>query len=365
MWRFRFVSTTRRPHRRGFTLVELLVVIAVIGVLGGLLLPAVQSARESSRRVRCAHHLRQIGIALHSYHDANGCLPPGRFKTYDPRYAGQRPPCTSTIIDKSLLVHLLPFVEQAALYSAINQDLTIVGAENQTVHAVAVATYFCPSDPASGVRELNAGALAPYGYPDSPGGRARMAFSGYAGCTGSFAVLALPMADRGCRVDPRAAAQNDGSFHDLSPVRLSSITDGLSSTLFVAERANGHLTAQDAFRDGFSRKHGWWITGNWGDTLVTAFYPPNAPSRVALGASDAWTNSASSFHPGGVNVLMGDGSARFIKDSIDSWPFDPSTGNPTGARRTQAGWWEASPRPGIWQALATRAGGEVIGGHDD
>ena len=126
--------------------------ISVISMLIAFLLPAVQSRAEAARRAQCTSNLNQLGIALQSYHDAFGSLPPGRVKSYDPRYAGPNPPCTSRIIDKSIEVFALGFMDQTALYNAINQSLTIVGAENSTAHAVAVSAFACPSDAMAGGR---------------------------------------------------------------------------------------------------------------------------------------------------------------------------------------------------------------------
>ena len=348
------IDRTRRP---GFTLIELLVVIAIIGILVGLTLPAVQAAREAARRLQCANNLKQLGLALSGYHDSFGSLPPGRMKSYDPRYSGPDPPCTSELVDKGILIFALPFLEQATLYNAINQDLTILGAENRTVHDVVVSAFACPSDPDAGVpRLLNLGNLAALGVTDP----AFMVFTSYAGNTGSLMVNALPAPGRDCVVPPRAAAQNDGVFHDVSPINFAMIRDGLGNTLFLAEKSATSLSRLDAITPGFAAHHGWYVTGNWSDTLVTAFYPPNTAAKVAAGSTDAHANSASSLHPGGLNVLMGDGSVRFLKDSIQSWPFDPISGAPRGASRAPGGWWTGLPAAGVWQKLSTRAGGEII-----
>lgn len=347
---------------KGYTLIEVLVVISIVSLLMLLVLPAVEAARESARRAQCTNNLKQLGLALHSYYGAFGCLPPGRIKTFDPRFAGPRPPCTSTIIDKSILVFSLPFLEQLPLYNAINQDLTILGAENRTVHTTSVAAFACPSDPDSGQpRDLNADALARYGTVDPPGGRSRMVFTSYAGSTGSFLVTALPTVQDRCASVPRKVAQNNGVFHDLGPVGLASVTDGLSHTIFMAEKSTTILRELDVADPTLSAQHGWYITGNWGDTLVSTFYPPNAHRSVAIGAVPAQMYSASSLHPGGLNVLLGDGSVRFIKETIQSWPHDTLTGEPLGAVLHAGGWWDNTPPAGVWQALSTRSGGELIG----
>ncbi len=349
--------TFRASPRPAFTLIELLVAIAIIALLIGLLLPAVQSAREAARRAMCANNLKQFGLALHNYHDAFGSLPPGRIKTYDPRYAGSNPPCTSIIVDKSLEVSVLGFLEQTPIYHAINQSLTIIGGENSTVHAAALGVLACPSDPfAATVHDLNPGALTSYGVPDP----ARMVFTSYAGMIGSLPVIALPLPTTRCAVPGVLIGQCNGVFNDLSPIRFASVSDGLSNTLFMVERATTVIQEIGAVAPDYPLQHGWYITGNWGDTLATTLYPPNADERVARGAFAAWTTSGSSLHPGGLNVLFGDGSVRFVKDTIQSWPFDPVTGQPAGASKTALGAWVNLPAEGVWQALSTRAGGEVV-----
>lgn len=348
--------TCLRHTAVGFTIIEILVSISIISVLIGLLLPAVQSARESARRAHCCHNLKQFGLALQSYHDSFGSLPPGRIKSYDPRYSGPFPPCTSSIVDKSIEVFSLAFMEQATIYNSVNQDLAIIGGENRTIHAIAISAFACPSDPLAGwPRVLNPGALTTYGVPDP----AVMVFTSYAGMIGSIPVLAQPLPRSNCVVAPSLSSQCNGVFNDLSPIRLASVTDGLSHTIFVAEKATTILQDLNEVNPEFTARHGWYITGNWGDTLVTTFYPPNACDRVLMTAMMAWSNSASSMHPGGLNVLMGDGSVRFVKDTIQTWPFDLASGNPSGASRNRQGVWASLPSPGVWQALSTRSGGET------
>ena len=353
---------TAPNSRLGFTLIESLVVIGIISLLIGLLLPAVQSAREAARRALCGNNLKQFGLALHGYHETFGCLPPGRIKSYDPRYAGRNPPCTSSIVDKSIHVFLLSYLEQKTLYDTINQSLTIFGVENQTIHTCSVAAFACPSDSRSGAPiDLNPGALTRYGDPDPVGGRHRMVLTSYGGCTGAFEVLAFPLPSNQCKVVPESAGQNNGVFHDVSPITFASVSDGLSNTLFMAEKSTTLIQNLAVANPFEPPKHGWYVSGNWGDTLWTTFYPPNPIHKVALGSFAAQVNAASSLHPGGLNALMGDGSVRFVKDTIQSWPFNPASGNPVGAFQGGAGDWQNTPSPGVWQSLSTRSGSETIG----
>ena len=356
------------PRRPGLTLLEVLVVIAVVGLLVALLLPAVTSAREAGRRLQCLNNLRQFGVALGAYHERAGALPLGRSLSYDPRFSGPVPGCSTYYVDKSIHVALLADLEQVALFNAINHSVTILGAENSTSHSVTVAVFACPSDPQSAIARPTTSTLIERFGGRPPDGLRQMAYTSYAGMTGSFAVNALPDPTGDCLIAPQAIQQSNGTFHDLAPVRFSSITDGLSQTVFLAEKATTFLERIPRLdRTQVSatpfETEGWYFVGNHGMTLVSAFYPINAYKRVPAIAIEPLTRSASSLHPGGVNVLLGDGSARFIQETIDSWTFGAS-GIPVGATQAHsfAGWWSNVPQPGIWQAITTRGGGELLSG---
>ncbi len=352
-----------KPRRfacpRGFTLIELLVVIGVVALLLALLLPAVQSAREAARRAQCSANLRQIGIALHNYHDGFGSFPVGRIATYDPRYDGGKPPCTAWLIDKSFLVMILPQMDQSTLYNHINQSVTINGRENSTIRAVAVATYACPSDPEAGrARPMDLSVFSFYRLADASQPLQFVATS-YSGCFGSFDVDALTSRLH-CPPARQLTAQANGSIGDTAPIGAASISDGLSNTLFVAEKAVTTFHDLDDFDPTLFQRYGLWTEGNWGRTILSTFYPPNYWKDGSVSTWWARLHGASSLHPGGLNGLMGDGSVRFIKDTIQSWPTNPLTGYPVGAYKTTGGWWENVPKPGVWQALGTRSGGEAI-----
>ena len=349
-----------KSPRRGLTLIELLVVITIIGVLLALLIPAVQAVRESARRTQCVNNLKQIGLALLTYESAIGCLPPGRMLTNDPRYAGTNPPCTSLLVDKSWLLHILPQLEQSALYNSINQGLTIFGLENSTTRAVAVGTFACPSDPDAGqVRRGYALLLASFRL-DSEATPFMTQYDSYVGMYGSLYLQAIPRSASGCQVAPSVLAQVNGSFNDVSPIRLSSLSDGVSNTMVASERALFPLRNAEANNSAAFDQYGWTISGNWGDTLVSSFYPPNLHKKIVSDRCVEPFFAASSLHPGGLNGLFGDGSVRFIKETISTWLFDPGNGNPRGAKTDAAGAWINLPDRGVWQSLTTRDGGETV-----
>ncbi len=343
--------------RAGITLIELLVVISVLSLLAALLLPAVQSSREAARRLQCSNNLKQIGLALQMYETAIGAYPPGRFQVFDPRYAGTNYPCSSPGPDRSLFIHILPQLEQQGVYNSINQSLAILSFENRTVQRASTSVFMCPDDIEAGYpRPLDYDQLISAGMA-LPDERPLAMFTSYSGSFGSFYIWW----DYCRQPIPRQIAEANGVFNDLSPLRASSIMDGLSNTVFVAEKATTTFKALDELNPVFFTRFGWYFNGNWGDTLLTSFYPPNSYKRVALASLSAQVYSASSLHPGGLNVLLGDGSVRFISDNIQTWSFDPSTGNPAGITQNPRGWWDDVPRAGVWQSLTTRSSGELVG----
>ena len=187
-----------------------------------------------------------------------------------------------------------------------------------------------------------------------------MVFTSYTGSFGSYLVDAVPRLSTSCTVPYQLMAQANGVFTDGIAVRLADISDGTASTLFVAERATGNLQRFDMVMPSLFAGSGWWFSGNLRATLTTSFFPPNMIKRVGPGAGTNHASAASSLHPGGLNALMGDGSVRFVKDTVDTWDYDLTTGKPVGARQPPGGWWIDLPPAGIWQKLASRSGFDVI-----
>jgi len=245
-------------------------------------------------------------------------------------------------LDASFLVAILPHLDQFALFNSINHSSSIFSVENRSIHAVSCGVFACPSD---------AGAGSPRtGYPSDTvrGSGAAFAnpmpvsFTSYAGCGGSRDSGALPDPDDHCRIDPRTLADVNGSINTISPMPLSAIQDGLSDTMVVAEKATFTFREIGDPEDNIFETSGFWFHGSVMHTTFSAAHPPNSSRFFPVTSGRVRVTSASSLHPGGLNILMGDGSVRFVKETIQSAsrPYvDP---------------------PGLWQALATRAGGEIL-----
>ena len=326
----------------GFTLVELLVVIAIIGILVGLLLPAVQSAREAARRMSCQNNLKQISLACHNYESTHRKLPPSA--VIDFRLG-------NTANNGSWGVHgrILPYLEQSNLYKLV--DLTLGWDSQGVISGVRVPVYACPSDAkADDVRDPGRG--RPLLYPTT-----------YGFNLGRYFVF-----------DPRSRRGGDGLFYPNSFLKLGSVTDGTSNTLLAAEvkawtpyTRNGgpsttsmpnSLSEADliiASGDQFKNTgHTEWPDGRVHHTGFTAAMPPNAKTQFSDGTTsysemdfNSWQEgknglsgqpsyaliTSRSYHAGVVNTTRADGSVQSIAETIDL---------------------------AIWRSLATRSGAEVI-----
>ncbi len=328
-----------RSSRRGFTLIELLVVISIIGVLIALLLPAVQQAREAARRIHCTNNLKQLALATTNYTDVWGSYPLGVHFTLN-------------ISTSSHWVAMLPYLDQKPLFDMMNFDWNVWSAANTTVQGVQLAVMMCPSDPL--VRR-------PVLFDNSdvdPSlqlylGVVKQQMGSYKGSGGTWF--------RHSR-NPAYQREANGLFLRSQVVRPAEVIDGLSNTVLHGESTIRILNDDEWYWYG----PGWPATW-FGSTLFTSLYPINPQKKMpdvsVAGLTFAYIAAASSEHPGGANFAMGDGSVRFIQDTIDSWQINGTTGLPYDVTRDpNTGGYVLGPRAklGIYQAMTTVAGGEVV-----
>jgi prepilin-type N-terminal cleavage/methylation domain-containing protein/prepilin-type processing-associated H-X9-DG protein len=346
-------------RRRGFTLIELLVVIAIIAVLIALLLPAVQAAREAARRAQCVNNMKQLGLALHNYHQVNDLLPPGGFPAYTPN--------ANTANNGMYSAHarMLPYLEQQALYNALNLLMPVINDTatfnhvgpymNSTVTITRINTFLCPSDtPPSW---LMASASAPLPNYRAPG-------NNYFACLGS----SLEFTSRQTGGPPNGAFSYVGEIGRC--VGLRDIRDGTSNTIAFGEwrvgDGNSNLVTvpsdivfSGTYPSGTARNNGtlnmpnpilvasfpgWlnqcsqalrtartnhtsavgeaWIFDIIGTSMGNVLLAPNPkyPNCSIDAASDNTLQNPAmigmaSYHSGGANILMCDGSVKFLKDS--------------------------------------------------
>ena len=364
-----------RAARRGFTLIELLVVIAIIAVLIGLLLPAVQSAREAARRAQCVNNLKQITLAMHNYESGNGTFPMGAWR----QIVTQGSVAGWYYGGSSCFLAMTPYLEQAVIFNAYNSQVDSYTAQNTTIEGFGLSTLWCPSDGSIvGLRHFFSVSDC-VTFDCSP---TWICYSSYGGSMGTWtywpnkadAFFAQKLQRMNGviyyigypnGISPINGVPNPGSVH---PVKLSDITDGTSNTMAFGERAHGQYS-QSVGPDGYVDFYcyNWWFSPNYGDTMFTTFYPINPAKRLKytdgyLTQGDAYVMAASSFHPGGANFAFVDGSVRYLKDTINSWPYNPQTGVPTNVARDANGFFVLAPgTQAVYQALSTRNGGEVIG----
>ena len=290
-------NKTRGLKARGFTLIELLVVIAIIAVLIALLLPAVQQAREAARRTQCRNNLKQLGLALHNYHDAHNVFPPACIRGL---------PGSSANIENcgTWLIYIMPYIDQTNLYNTFNfpfvggtYGLGSYGTSNMSVVNTPMPAFTCPSDPDASVKNFGT-----WFCSTSPNSNGDYATTNYAGMTHSTLRIGTEAGGSFPRFDFDGILGNRGRYG------IRDVQDGTSNTMIMAEVSNSPTTG--------------WLWG-WDGALTDARLTPNAsgtwPTDGTFTNSRETVNAqtASSYHEGVIHVGMADGATRFVSENID------------------------------------------------
>jgi prepilin-type N-terminal cleavage/methylation domain-containing protein/prepilin-type processing-associated H-X9-DG protein len=334
------MSPSRNPRRSAFTLIELLVVIAIIGVLIGLLLPAVQKVREAAARIQCQNNLKQLGLALHNYHDAYSSFPPSIAKNGNCVSAAKYGPPDPVIYNINGLFLLLPFVEQGNIYNKANLNSPMstflssnvgismgspapvlatpdaITSGNVLLAAIKVPLYLCPSDGGgqNGFTIHLDGGTAAYYNVDGVGGTIRSYRTSYFFISDQLEGIYFN-AYRNISAGTRYA------FGSNSSTKLTDITDGTSNTFAMSEQTLSIYSCYGC-KPWSHLVWGTWAldpVGNWNTT-----YPPQglnvwqygSQPTPSPGMAASWY-SVASLHPGGVNFVFCDGSVHFISQTVD------------------------------------------------
>ncbi|MBN2296926.1 MAG: DUF1559 domain-containing protein [Pirellulales bacterium] len=294
---------------KGFTLVELLVVIAIIGILIALLLPAVQAAREAARRMQCTNNLKQIGLACHTHHDAKGHLPSGHF--WPENNSGSTDGAEATWV-----TFTLPYLEQNAATEALDWDKSFghaTGGVNRDIISLMLPMLACPSCPR--VEPWN-GAYARGSYVANNG----------IGPMRESTLANLPVM-RPVPNTSQTSTSTAGVFYLNSRTKIRDISDGTSKTALVSEirlvASTNEFRGVMHYPEGPIYHHNYTPNSSVPDEIRRMWCDnPSPPQAPCIGTFDIWnprllTMTARSYHPGGVNLLLGDGSVRFIDETIE------------------------------------------------
>ena len=309
---------TRPQSRSGFTLIEVLVAIAIMAILVALLLPAVQSAREAARRVQCGNNLKQLGLAFHNYHDNHRVLPFAFF--FD----------AETLNTHGWGEMLLPYIDQAALYNRLDFTQPVFSPQpgigythdNQQVVTTPLAVMTCPTRP--GGAEVFATMLPAYflGLPFPPFDISyRVASTDYGPKSGVIAEYW----DLVFQGNPPAGSNREGALGDANQcIPLSRITDGTSQTLLLAEIAGrNHVYRKGRLIAGERTFGGGWGDPRNGFNWLEGSQPDGTGDSgpCAINCTNRTGRGVYSFHPAGVQVLLVDGSVRFLSETMDTRQF--------------------------------------------